>query len=214
MDELELINSMVDHGDIIYDIGAHVGLVSSYLNNNKKDLKFFCFEPSVNNYPILLNNCGHFAKCFDVAIHEKEYDCQTRFKDCKTDYIDIHGKKLDTIQPIKYVLLENFIKQNNLPLPNFMKLDIEGMEGLVLKTFQFLFKNKVKMYIEIHAQPKDMDNQNYENNPHFIFKEDGGFDFNELKRHNYTVSNNNGKLDINDDWNPKQGTHGYLILNT
>ena len=178
MDELQIMDSMVYDGDVIYDVGAHIGMVSSYLNKTKENLKVFCFEPSINNYPILLNNCGHFAKCFNVALHEKSYDCETRFKDCKTDYIDINGKKLDTIQPIKYVILEDFIKDNNLPLPNFLKLDIEGMEGLVLKTFEFLFKNKIRMYIEVHAQPKHMDNQNYKDNPHFTFVEDGGFDFN------------------------------------
>ena len=212
MDELQLINSIVNDGDIIYDVGAHIGMVSSYLNSMKKDLKVFCFEPSINNYPILLNNCGYFAKCFDGALHEKEYVCETRFKDCKTDYTDIDGKKLDTIQPIKYVLLERFVKENNLPLPNFLKLDIEGMEGVVLKTFEFLFKNKIRMYIEVHAQPKHMDNQNYKDNPHFTFVEDGGFDFNELKKYSYDLIINQENISKDIDWNPKEGFHGSYIL--
>jgi hypothetical protein len=68
-------------------------------------------------------------------------------------------------------------------MPNFIKLDIEGMESLVLKTFKFLFESsRPTMYVEIHAAQRGNLIQNYEDNPHWKWVEEGGFDFNLLKK--------------------------------
>jgi len=209
--EFDLYKEYIHQNDVTYDIGAHIGLISVQMKNIGADV--YAFEPSSNNFPTLKTNCeGLGIKCFDVAIHEKNYECFTQFKDCKTDYIDKNGKKMDTFQNIKYFTLESFIQENKLPFPSFIKLDIEGMESIVLKTFDFLFERKVKMYIEVHAQPKDMDNQNYKDNPHFIFKEDGGFDFNDLKKYGYKLKIDNRFLSENEDWNPREGFHGNYII--
>ena len=127
MNEFDLYGIYVKDGSIAYDIGAHIGEISFQMKNKGSDV--YAFEPSPNNFPILKKNCEHLGiKCYDIALHEKTYDCDTPFKDCKTDYYDASGKKTDSIQHIRYHTLENFIKENNLPMPNFIKLDIEGMQ--------------------------------------------------------------------------------------
>jgi FkbM family methyltransferase len=212
MNEFDLYGTYIKDGSIAYDIGAHIGQISVQMKDKGADV--YAFEPSPNNFPILKKNCEHLGiKCYDVALHEKTYDCDTPFKDCKTDYYDTSGKKTDSIQHIKYHNLENFIKENNLPMPNFIKLDIEGMESLVLKTFKFLFEScRPTMYVEIHAQSKSLDNQNYPDNPHWVWSEDGGFDFNDLKKYNYDIIINNNILDKSEDWNPKENSHSNMIL--
>jgi len=210
--EFNLYSSYIKENSVAYDIGAHIGEIAVQMKNNGADV--YAFEPSPNNFPILKSNCEHLGiKCYDVALHEKIYECVTPFKDCRTDYIDNTGKKLDTLQPIKYTTLENFINLNKIPLPNFIKLDIEGMESIVLKTFEFLFIGiKPVIYVEIHAQSKEMDNQNYPDNPHWVWPEDGGFNFNNLKNFGYNIIINNNTLLKDDDWNPKPGSHSNMIL--
>ena len=212
MNEFDLYSIYIKNGSVAYDIGAHIGEISIQMKIKGADV--YAFEPSPNNFPILEKNCEHLGiKCYDIALHEKTYDCDTPFKDCKTDYYDASGKKTDSMQHIRYHILENFIKENNLPMPNFIKLDIEGMESLVLKTFKFLFEScRPTMYVEIHAQSKSLDNQNYPDNPHWVWPEDGGFDFNDIKKYNYDIIINNTTLDKSENWNPKENSHSNMIL--
>ena len=87
------------------------------------------------------------------------------------------------------------------------------MESIVLKTFKFLFEScRPTIYVEIHAQSKALDNQNYENNPHWVWPEDGGFNFNELKKFNYNILIDGKTLNKEEDWNPIPGSHSNMIL--
>jgi len=212
MNEFDLYKKYIKPGSVAYDIGAHIGIIAIQMKMAGADV--YAFEPSPNNFPYLkTNSLRANIKCFDIAVHEKTYQCFTEFKDCRTDYIDSTGKKTDTIQHIKYYVLEDFIKENNLPMPNFIKLDIEGMESLVLKTFKFLFETvRPTIYVEIHAQSKTLDNQNYADNPHWVWPEDGGFDFNSLKDFGYKIIINDKILDSSTDWNPIPMTHSNMIL--
>ena len=212
MNEFDLYKKYIKPGSVAYDIGAHIGIIAIQMKMSGADV--YAFEPSSNNFPYLKINCEKAGiKCFDVALHEKTYHCLTQFKDCRTDYKNEEGKTVDTFQQIKYCVLENFIKENNLPMPNFIKLDIEGMESLVLKTFKFLFETvRPTIYVEIHAQSKTLDNQNYADNPHWVWPEDGGFDFNSLKDFGYKIIINDKILDSSTDWNPIPMTHSNMIL--
>jgi len=210
--EFDLYKKYTNKETIAYDIGAHIGVIALQMKAAGADV--YAFEPSPNNFPYLKINCERVGiKCFDVALHEKSYQCLTQFKDCRTDYKNEFGQTVDTFQQIKYCVLEDFIKENNLPLPNFIKLDIEGMESLVLNTFTFLFeKQKPSMYVEIHAAPKGNLIQNYADNPHWVWPEDGGFDFNTLKKYGYKIFSNNIEISPDEDWNPSPGTHSHLLL--
>jgi FkbM family methyltransferase len=205
MNELDIFTKYIPNA-IVYDIGAHVGLMSRYFIENGASY-VYAFEPSIYNYSKLLSNTKNLnVSCFNIALHEKEYSCETRFRDCTTN---------DETQPIKYFTLENFISQNQIPLPDFIKLDIEGMESLVLNTFDFLFKEKRPViYIEIHAARKGNTIQNYLDNPHWRWPEEGGFDFNKLKNFNYKIIlNNEIEINKNVDYNPEENSHtGYTLI--
>jgi FkbM family methyltransferase len=206
--EFYCYDKFVKKGDVVYDIGAHEGEMSiNFLSRGVKTV--YAFEPSQLNLPKLKENTARYdsIKICDVALHEKEYSCVTRFRDCK------RGAPLDQEQNINYVILENYINKNNLELPNFIKMDIEGMESIVLKGFDFLFLEKRPIiFVEIHAAPKD-EKQNYVDNPHWIWPEDGGFDFNTLKKYNYCYINENAEIvDYSINFNPLPRQHKGCIL--
>lgn len=215
MSEFNSYKQYIKPNSVAYDIGAHIGEISLQLKNCGADV--YAFEPSPNNFPILKSNCEHVGiKCYDVAIHDVSYECFTPFRDCKTDYRDSDGNTTDTVQYIKYVTLKDFIAENNIPLPDFIKIDIEGMESIILKTFDFLFLEKRPViYLEIHAAPRGTKIQNYPDNPHWRWPEDGGFDFNKLKEYNYSIFDpqNNIFIDESLDYNPAEKTHkGFLLI--
>lgn len=209
MEEFEIYKNFVPRNSIVYDIGAHIGAMSNFfIKNGAKHV--YAFEPSHYNIPELKHNTQHHSDItiFDVALSNEQNTYNTRFKDCRVD------GELDREQNIQYVILENFIKENKLPLPNFIKLDVEGMESIILTTFDFLFKGcRPVMYVEIHAAERGTTYQNYLNNPHWRWPQDGGFDFNKLKEFKYKIILNDGsELDFKTDYNPLANSHTSYIL--
>lgn len=189
--EKRMLSSFTKPGDIVYDIGGYVGSYSLLflLNGNSQ---IYTFEPSPFNYPRCVKNCAPFKqiKVFDVAFHEKEYDVTTSFKDCNSS----SPLDLDKEQFIKYRILEKYMKENNLPNPDFIKMDVEGMETLILKTMDFLFKGcRPVIYIEMHQKTQESANlQNYKDNPNWLWVSEGGYDWNELKKWDYEFWNFHG----------------------
>lgn len=191
IEEKVMLSYFTKPGDIVYDIGSYVGSYSILflLNGNSQ---VYAFEPSPFNYPRCVKNCRPFRqiKVFDVAFHEKEYDVVTKFKDCNNITCDNN----DAEQFIKYRILEKYMKENNLPNPDFIKMDLEGMETVVLKTMDFLFKGcRPVVYIEMHQKPKETpDLQKYDHNPNWLWVSEGGMDWNELKKYDYEFWNFHG----------------------
>lgn len=200
--------NFVKKDDVVYDIGAHVGSVSvRFAKIGVK--KVYAFEPSVTNFIDLKKNTSSFTniECYNLALNDHEYSCKTKFKDCRTD------RERDSEQDISYVVLEDLIKKERIELPDFVKMDIEGMESIVLKTFDFLFKQKRPIvFVELHVAPKN-EPQRYKDNPHWATPEDGGFDFNTLKQHDYIIIDRSliAYPELV-DWNPTPILHKGVIL--
>lgn len=214
MHEFDTYKNYINSGDVVYDIGAHVGEMSRMFAD--KGAHVYAFEPSKNNMPRLLGNVGDNKNVtvFNVALGEKNYDCVTQFKDCSTDYIDETGRKQDTEQEISYVNLQDFMALNKLPNPHFIKMDIEGMESVVMNSMTFLLEGaRPIFYIEIHAKPRNLDIQDYEDNPHWKWPDQGGFDFDTFKNYHYAKVDPVSTTIEEGSFNPREGEHkGYLFI--
>lgn len=209
MTEFEIYRDHVKPGDVVYDIGAHVGELTE--NFADKARLVYAFEPSPLNFPKLAKKMKSRpnVKCFNLALHDRGYSIKTRFKDCSNG-------QADALQHIHYVRIEEFVAWYNAELPNFVKMDIEGMEAIVLKTFdRLIFKeSRPILYVEIHAKPRASQVQVYEHNPHFLHVDEGGFDFNKLKDYDYdfyTVVDGRQEK-VTGDYNPSEGFHGGSLM--
>jgi FkbM family methyltransferase len=210
MTEFQAYKVFLPPNAIVYDIGAHIGENTwSFLHLGAKQI--YAFEPSIRNLTKLQASVGHLdnVRIFDLALNDKEYKCQTRFKDCATHHIALED---DVEQPIEYAILENVMIANSLLHPTFIKVDIEGMESIVFKTFEFLF-NKIRpiFHLEVHVAPKNTTIQNYTDNPHWKYPDEGGYDFNKLKDFNYLMLDEHGQ-EVVGDYNPPPLTHGFFVL--
>lgn len=208
IEKLAYLN-FINDSSVVYDIGAHIGETIEFFNQSENPKKIYAFEPCFKNFEDLKLNTSKYSNVeyFNVALLDKSYSCRTKFRDCRTE-------EHDAEQDITYVDINHFISENNLEAPTFMKIDIEGMESLVLNSLVNIFRlEKPIVYVEIHAQARHMDNQNYEDCPHWVWSEDGGFDFNNLKDLNYEIfSEKHGLLKLDVDWNPSEGDHtGYIL---
>lgn len=205
-EESSILLKYFQPNDIVYDVGAYIGSHAIFFALN--GAKVYAFEPSFKNYNKAVKNCAPFRQIelFNVALHNKTYSCHTRFKDCATP------NSVDEEQAIQYVVLEDFIHSLKLPYPNFIKLDVEGMESLVLNTFKNIFLVvRPVVYVELHVKPRLSTEQDYENNPHWRYPDQGGFDFSILNEYDYVILSSNGEK-LPKDWYPKEGQCDFVIL--
>jgi len=194
--QLPLYQKLIKKDDICYDIGSYIGTHSIAFAISGGIVH--AFEGSPKNYDRCEAHCQNFnIITHKVALHEIEKDCKTRFNDCNWDDCgNIPYSEAAPEQQIKYVILEKFCEENNIPWPNFIKMDIEGMETLVLKGFSLnkILSKKPNIYIEKHIG----DPTRYSDYPSCVSIAEGGFDFNiirDLWGYNvYKWNNNNLNL--------------------
>jgi FkbM family methyltransferase len=106
----------VEEGDIVFDIGASIG-VFPYSILDKKPKHIFCFEPSYSEFKTLVLNTRHAqVTCINKAIagHIGVFDSEQVF---------------DNDQNITYcTTIRQIVKDYNLEKIDFLKLDCEGGE--------------------------------------------------------------------------------------
>lgn len=156
--------------DVLWDIGANVGAYSlvaaTFLN---KHIQVYAFEPSFLNYAqlcrnIALNQLGDVITPFNVALSD-----QTSLEEFNYQNF-IVGGAMHTIasktgtetfkavfkQKIMGLSIDEMIKLYQLPVPNLIKLDVDGVEFRILKgAYQTLSNNKVRSILVEIDEDKD-----------------------------------------------------------
>lgn len=158
---------------IFWDIGANIGLYSIYNSLKNKNSITVCFEPSTSNLRILsrnisINNFEKKIKIFPIPLTNKE-NCfffmnESEFKEggslnsfgVKYDY---QGKKfkINMKYQIMGTTINNLIDNKILEVPDYIKIDVDGIEHLILEgANKYLKNNKLKsLSIEINENFKD-----------------------------------------------------------
>ena len=177
-------------GSVAYDLGAFEGNATAAFMKLK--FRIFAFEGSIDNFELLRGNITGYARelnfgdvrLYNIALGTEDKDVVTRFNDSRA----IEGQYKE--QLIRYRVLEKFIQDNSLPSPDLIKMDIEGMESVVLPgCTNLLEKVRPIWQLSIHENI-EFESENY---PGFISKEDGGFDFNTFKNLDYNLYDINMK---------------------
>ena len=155
---------------VVYDIGAYIGTFSIPMALEGFDV--IAFEGFPKNVERLKKNCEAYPKIkvYEAALSNEKREVVTQFNDCMDE-----EEAQEAI--IKYVLLDDFIAENDIPAPDFIKVDIEGMETLALFGMSNLVKN-VKPIWQLcyhHNHP-----DKYTDYPGFVPTAKGGFDFSSL----------------------------------
>jgi FkbM family methyltransferase len=145
---LDLIDSL-PQGTVFYDIGASIGLFALYAAQ-KRGCRVFAFEAEAQNYATLELN--HFLNrdrlpapltAFNLAlademgigrIHIRAYGAgehgkvldQAVAQDTKKDFASAH------VQTVLKMPLDRMIAELGLPVPEVVKIDVDGTEAAVL----------------------------------------------------------------------------------
>lgn len=147
-----LFSKIIKEGSIVYDIGAHVGfhtLLASMLVGSKG--RVFAFEPSPRNIYYLkqhlrLNSCDNVG-VIEAAATDK--DGIAFFEECIPSSLDHLSTKGNLL--VKTVSLDNLVLNGKISPPDFIKIDAEGAELLVLSGAKNILVNySPTIFLAIH----------------------------------------------------------------
>lgn len=146
---LEWINNFQNKSKIIFwDIGANIGLYSIYATIKHSDIEVISFEPSTNNLRVLSRNISINNLENKIKINQLPLSDKSNSYELMNDSEFIEGYSMSTyaykddfegniIKPKnKYKILgtsiNNIIENNMLKIPNYIKIDVDGIEHKIL----------------------------------------------------------------------------------
>lgn len=156
-------------GKTIYDIGCHIGILTIFFAKSAgKTGKIIAFEPNPETYiriqkNVELNDLDN-VEILNIGIGDKREtrmlvvhgDNSAKGSMEKNIQLQILNKKGAKSLQVEVDTLDGCIEANKLPKPDFIKIDIEGMEyNALLGMAETISKYKPSMCIEIHGADKE-----------------------------------------------------------
>ena len=162
---------------IFWDIGANIGLYSIYNALKNKNSETISFEPSTSNVRILtrnisINNLENSIKLFPMPLTNKE-NCFLTMNEGEFieggalnafgESFNFEGKNFEGEMKYKIIgtTINNLIQNNILAVPNYIKIDVDGIEHLILEGGnKYLRDEKLRsLSIEINENFKEQYNK-------------------------------------------------------
>ena len=142
---VEWIEARVRPGDVLYDIGANVGPYSLIAaKHTGGEARVYAFEPSAGSYHdlcrnIVLNGCEDAVVPFCVALWSETaltvFHQRTLAAGAARHVLSggASDRKARYHEPLLAYALDDLIERFDLPLPNHVKVDVDGPELQVLQ---------------------------------------------------------------------------------
>ncbi len=165
---LEWINGF-EEGEVFYDVGANVGVFSLYAALHRR-CDVFAFEPEAKNYAclnknILLNRLGRRIKALNVGLHDRTCIEFLQLHDLESgaalhalgEAIDWRKERFAAKfeQAVLAFGLDDFIEQFGAPVPNHIKLDVDGNEDKIIRGGKRTFSNPAMKSLLIELNEND-----------------------------------------------------------
>lgn len=167
---IQWIRSMKPN-EVLYDVGANVGMYSIYAG--KRGMRVFSFEPEASNTYVLNKNIAENklsdkVTAYSFALSDQELvnilkltsfvpgSAHTTFGD--NDAFSVSEFPTLFHQGCFCTTLDDLVYKYNLPVPNHIKIDVDGIESKIIKGANKLLndKNLRSILIELNEDfPED-----------------------------------------------------------
>ncbi len=144
----------INEGDVVIDVGAHIGLFTVYASQFCKKGKIFSFEPIKENFDLLLENlslndlrnvCAH-----NLAVSDKQTQLRIYLSDSDQAAHTIHGTGSNFVD-VESTTLEHIL-DSECDKADLVKLDCEGAEYDILESLPAdHFRRITKLCMEYHT---------------------------------------------------------------
>jgi FkbM family methyltransferase len=147
-----VLHEILRPGDVVYDIGAHVGYFAIIFGKLVGAAgAVYAFEPMRENYDFLLqhiaiNNLSNVtAVCAGIAVSSGTACFMALHHHAMSHRTDSGPVRVPVYN------LEEYVRDNHLPAPNLIKMDIEGEELFVLPSIlEFVVRHRTKLLLSTH----------------------------------------------------------------
>jgi len=161
-DTIYWIDNFIKPNEILYDIGANIGVFSLY--SAKKGVQIFAFEAESGNYfylnkNIYLNNLSDKIQSFNIAINDKSEFSMLNLSNFKVgkslhnfkEKLDLNHKEFKPIfqQGCFGISLDEIVYKYNLPKPHHLKIDVDGNEYKIINGAKKLLEDQYLKSIAI-----------------------------------------------------------------
>ena len=170
---LGMFERLIHPGDIVYDIGANIGLYTRIMLTWFDARQVIAFEPMRDNFELLqangaLGNISDRVHAFPIALGDTEGDEPLQVDDMTSGTAVLSsvsggeasvGRREFGLPPLTEMVtvatLDRFIQREHLPPPNVMKIDTEGAEVKVLTgARETLRRHRPRLVIALHDRDK------------------------------------------------------------
>lgn len=162
MDEKNVIEDLLSKlqpDDIVYDIGANIGLYTCLIENSLTDGRVFAFEPHPATVARLEENIalnGLDAVVYQYALSNTCGEAELLPDDGELgsgEHTLVNNTTINTMT-VRTTPGDNLIEEEKLPKPNVLKIDVEGQELDVIRGLkQALSDSECRLvYCEIHPE--------------------------------------------------------------
>ena len=171
---IEWLNSF-EKNSVFFDIGSNIGIYSLYACFLKKNISIYSFEPSTNNLRVLtknifINDYQDSIKIIPLPLSNKKFQFNKMqdnifeeggaLNSYGVDF-NFEGKKILSSGGSAYYVpsfsLDFLISLGILELPNYIKIDVDGNEHLILEGSTFLNNNQKTREILVEINDNFLD---------------------------------------------------------
>lgn len=150
-ESMNLFARLIRDGDVVFDVGGNIGYMALYFARLVGTRgKCFTFEPASSNLPYIRVNIGRATYknvvLFEIAVGAENGVTSFWSEDLTGQNGSIipgysavqttaksHGVRAQTLEvAVEVVTLDSFVQRMGV-VPNFVKIDVEGAESLVLR---------------------------------------------------------------------------------
>jgi FkbM family methyltransferase len=143
--------------DVFFDIGANLGLYTTFASKKLGKGKVDSFEPYPPNVEVLKKNAnrnGNNINIHEIALSNSQGTINFQQSDetvgSQVGAISPQGE--DTVYEVETASVDGLISANEVPIPNVVKIDVEGAEPLVLEGMEETLEQNAcrTVFCELH----------------------------------------------------------------